>query len=69
MKVYYNLYNLLYIIYYTLFKSKIKMFGKPQSHSWTKLKIMSEDSTIQLKAMIPGFEEMKYGLIIRPWKK
>ena len=49
-------------------------FGKPQPHSWTKLrierlKIMSEDNIIRLKAIIPGFEEMRYGLIIRPWKE
>jgi len=50
------------------------LYGRVQSHGWTKLKIerlkiMSRESTVQLKAMIKGFEEVKFDLIIRSWEK
>ena len=66
--------NTIIVAAFILSKIKITAVGKPQAHSWTKLrierlKIMSEHSTVQLKAIIPGFEEMRYGLIIRPWEE
>ena len=48
--------------------------GTVQAHGRTKLKIerlkiMSRESTVQLKAMIKGFEEVRFDLIIRLWKE